>query len=105
MGAPSPTPETPPCRISTWTTSAVSADSREMTNVSASSSVAMRAETSTRATLDALAPVAQGIERAPPERKVAGSIPARRISGYGLTRAALGGTIEVLQSQSRGGEV
>src|SRR5882672_4780031 len=26
------------------------------------------------------APVAQGIERAPPERKVAGSIPARRIS-------------------------
>ena len=28
-----------------------------------------------------LAPVAQGIERAPPERKAAGSIPARRIDG------------------------
>src|SRR5881394_3867839 len=64
-------------------TSAVSWDSREITNVSASSSVAMRAETSIGATLNSLAPVAQGIERAPPERKVAGSIPARRISrGY-----------------------
>ena len=29
-------------------------------------------------TLAASAPVAQGIERAPPEREVAGSIPARR---------------------------
>src|SRR5436189_5199931 len=75
-------------------TSAVSWDSREITNVSASSSVAMRAVTSTGATLDALAPVAQGIERAPPERKVAGSIPARRIFRW-VTRDAerLAGTI------------
>src|SRR2546427_8621665 len=51
-----------------------------MTKVSASSSFAILAVTSIGATLDALAPVAQGIERAPPERKVAGSIPARRIS-------------------------
>src|SRR5262245_61344497 len=70
----------PSCRISSWTTSAVSCDSREITNVSASSSVAMRAVASIGARLDALAPVAQGIERAPPERKVAGSIPARRIA-------------------------
>src|SRR5713101_3171805 len=39
----------------------------------------MRAESSTADTLRIPAPVAQGIERAPPERKVAGSIPARRI--------------------------
>src|SRR2546423_13835586 len=68
-----------PWRISTCTTSAVSCDSREITNVSASSRVAIRAVASIEARLDALAPVAQGIERAPPERKVAGSIPARRI--------------------------
>ena len=39
------------------------------------------------------APVAQGIERAPPERKVAGSIPARRTSPsevrLGLRRAMM----------------
>src|SRR3954453_17465904 len=50
-----------------------------MTNVSASSRLAIRAVASIGARLDASAPVAQGIERAPPERKVAGSIPARRI--------------------------
>src|SRR5436853_5265732 len=47
MGAPSPCPTTPSCRISTCTTSAVSVLSRAMTNVSASWSVAIRAETST----------------------------------------------------------
>ena len=44
-------PKTLPCRISTNTTSATSLDSREMTKVSASSSVAIRAVTSIRATL------------------------------------------------------
>src|SRR2546423_13037769 len=61
-----------------------------MTNVSASSSVTLRAETSTAGTYQrqvaarlalSPAPVAQGIERAPPEREVAGSIPALRIPG------------------------
>src|SRR6185503_3764369 len=37
------------------------------------------------ATVPRVAPVAQGIERAPPERKVVGSIPTGRI----LTRAAM----------------
>jgi hypothetical protein len=37
------------------------------------------------ATVRRVAPVAQGIERAPPERKVVGSIPTGRI----LTRAAM----------------
>src|SRR5438477_6442563 len=52
-----------------------------MTNVSASSSVTIRAFASTRVRLHwaVPAPVAQGIERAPPEREVAGSIPAGRI--------------------------
>ena len=42
----------------------------------------------------ASAPVAQGIERAPPERKVAGSIPARRIHRFAAWLArVLAGTI------------
>src|SRR5512133_866961 len=42
-------------------------------------SVAVRWLNLTPGRLRLPAPVAQGIERAPPERKVAGSIPARRI--------------------------
>src|SRR4051794_9564567 len=80
MGAASPKPLTPAWRSSTCTTSAVSADSRAITNVSASCKVTIRASRSTRATLPRQAPVAQGIERAPPERKAAGSIPAGRIT-------------------------
>src|SRR5947209_9884038 len=51
-----------------------------MTNVSASRSVTTRAETSTGVHYAPPAPVAQGIERAPPEREVAGSIPAGRMT-------------------------
>src|SRR5207302_1564042 len=45
-----------------------------------SRSVTARDVSSTRATLVTPAPVAQGIERSPPERKAAGSIPAGRIT-------------------------
>src|SRR5579884_3728319 len=67
----------------TWTTSSLSRALREITNVCASSSVATCASTCTRRRLhwSFPAPVAQGIERAPPEREVAGSIPAGRIPG------------------------
>ncbi len=47
---------------------------------SARRSVARRWVSLTPGTLSPSAPVAQGIERAPPEREVAGSIPARRTS-------------------------
>jgi hypothetical protein len=53
---------------------------REIVNGSRRRSVAVRWLTFTLGTLSPSAPVAQGIERAPPERKVAGSIPARRMS-------------------------
>ena len=66
-------------RTSTWTTSASSSELREIVNVSASRSVTVEALNSTGATLVLPAPVAQGIERSPPERKAAGSIPAGRI--------------------------
>jgi hypothetical protein len=47
------------------------------------------------------APVAQGIERAPPEREVAGSIPARRIPRFSSGIAAtLAGTIHLSLSSS-----
>ena len=49
-GCASPKPETPECRSSTTTTSSLSRALREMTNVSASSSVTIRAETSTAGT-------------------------------------------------------
>jgi hypothetical protein len=39
---------------------------------------------------DASAPVAQGIERAPPEREVAGSIPAGRIISRSVLEASAG---------------
>src|SRR4051794_6241810 len=100
MGAASPKPLTPAWRSSTCTTSAVSAVSRAITNVSASCKVTIRASRSTRATLPRQAPVAQGIERAPPERKAAGSIPAGRITGWrslvrgGSQRRVVGTTAE-----------
>src|SRR4051812_13840075 len=50
-----------------------------MTKVSRSSSVAIRALNSMSIHYDLPAPVAQGIERAPPEREVAGSNPAGRM--------------------------
>ncbi len=79
IGAPCPNPETPSWRISTSTSSAASCDPRAIVKVSASGRVTVRAESSKAVTLVPLrAPVAQGIERSPPERKVAGSIPAGR---------------------------
>ena len=54
IGAPSPKPDTPPCRTSTSTSSTSSCDSREITNVSASGSVTARAASSTGATLTLL---------------------------------------------------
>ena len=54
--------------------------SREIVNGSASWSVARRWVSFTPGTLSPSAPVAQGIERAPPEREVVGSIPTRRIA-------------------------
>src|SRR5947208_12867641 len=50
-----------------------------MWNVSASGRVTSWAESCKRSTLMRQAPVAQGIERVPPEHEVAGSIPAGRI--------------------------
>jgi predicted ABC-type sugar transport system permease subunit len=43
------------------------------------------------ATLALPAPVAQGIERAPPEREVAGSIPAGRTPSHASPAAVIGG--------------
>jgi hypothetical protein len=105
MGCASPKPETPEWRSSTTRTSSVSTALREMTNVSASSSVPIRAETSTAGTYQrqgaarlplSPAPVAQGIERAPPEREVAGSIPARRIQGRMVERTPHGYAVAVV---------
>src|SRR5215212_10506405 len=55
-----------------------------------------------RATLDRSAPVAQGIERAPPEREVAGSIPARRTYRFvERNRRGLAGTIHLSAPNDR----
>src|SRR5947208_6462379 len=67
-----------------------------MWNVSASGRVTSWAESCKRSTLMRLAPVAQGIERVPPEHEVAGSIPAGRTSSRART---------ALASDSRRGEM
>src|SRR5262249_10222166 len=79
IGAASPYPVTPSCVSATSTSSTSSCVSREITNVSASGKGTMRASSCKRARLVRQAPVAQGIERVPPEHEVAGSIPAGRI--------------------------
>src|SRR6266576_1122897 len=84
MGAPSPRPMTPSCRSSTHRTSLTSSVPRAITKGSAVVTVPILALRSTgkpyASTLTApRAPVAQGIERAPPEREVGGSNPPGRI--------------------------
>ena len=74
--AASPKPETPECRSSTTSDSAVSLDSREMTNVSASSSVTIRAETSTGA--EATLPLALPGARSSGDRARASGARGRR---------------------------
>ena len=78
--APRRSRETPSWAISTQRTSSSTVVSREIVKGSASRSVARRWVSFTPGTLSVSAPVAQGIERAPPEREVVGSIPTRRMS-------------------------